>query len=84
MRMLADIESNFATEVHPDFEIAGMADSFHSAEFSVSNLQLPRRGRELNAVARGCWRSIWTRSVVGALCEPKSTFHDRALQCAGL
>ena len=38
MRMLADIESNFATGVHPDFEIAGMADSFDSAEFSVSNL----------------------------------------------
>jgi hypothetical protein len=38
MRMLADIESNFATGVHPDFEIAGLADSFDSAEFSVSNL----------------------------------------------
>ena len=28
MRMLADIESNFATRVHSDFEIAGMADLF--------------------------------------------------------
>src|ERR1700728_5200582 len=51
MRMLADIESNFATGVQLDFEIAGMADSFDSGEFSVSNLQFPRRGRELNAVA---------------------------------
>jgi hypothetical protein len=41
--MLADIESNFATRVHPDFEIAGMADSFDSAEFPVSNLEFPRR-----------------------------------------
>jgi hypothetical protein len=38
MRMLADVESNFATGVHPDSEIAGMADSFDSAEFSVGNL----------------------------------------------
>jgi hypothetical protein len=51
MWMLADIESNFATGVHPDFEIARLADSFDSAEFSVSNLEFPRRGRELNAFA---------------------------------
>ena len=38
MRMLVDIESNFATRVHPDFEIAGMANSLDSAEFSASNL----------------------------------------------
>jgi hypothetical protein len=42
MRILAGIESNFATGVHPDFEIAGMADSFDSAEFSLCNLQFLR------------------------------------------
>ena len=51
MRMLADIESNLAAGVHSDFEIAGVVDLFDSAEFSVSNLQFLRRGRELNAVA---------------------------------
>ena len=38
MWMLADIESNFLTGIHPNFEISGMADSFESAEFAVSNL----------------------------------------------
>jgi hypothetical protein len=38
MGMLADIESNFATGVHPDFEIPGIADLVDRAEFSVSNL----------------------------------------------
>ena len=38
MRVLPDLESNFATGVHPDFEVPGLADSFDSAEFSVSNM----------------------------------------------
>src|ERR1700680_3261460 len=38
MGMFADVESKLATGRHPDFEIAGMADSFDSPEFSVSNL----------------------------------------------
>ena len=31
MRMLADIESNIATRVHSDFEIAGISDSLNGA-----------------------------------------------------
>jgi hypothetical protein len=38
MRMLADIESHLAARIQANFEIARMADSFDSAEFSVSNL----------------------------------------------
>jgi hypothetical protein len=37
--------------LQPDFEITGMADLIDSAEFSVSSLYFPRRGRELNAAA---------------------------------
>jgi hypothetical protein len=38
MRMLADIESNIATRVHSDFQIAGITDSVNRSKLSVRNL----------------------------------------------